>query len=674
MSENSAKQKIIDLLTLNKSKEEKEYAEYTPSYKTHYAKLKAEPNKKVISFSVYGTKTVYLIGAEKNIDVASKVYPDWTCRFYCDKNISNLDKLKALAEEGKCEVVVVDSPIFQMYWRYFAADDPNVSAVIFRDTDSLVNYREKSAVEEWLASDKVMHTMHDNDAGHWSPVMGGMCGLKLPLNFKMHEEIDLWAKNLRNYSFAYSDDQSFLSKKVLPLFENSLIDHHNNPSKSKFKNSVPYPNHEDIGYGNFVGDRISAFGFKKKELSQINSKNIFLACHLGPTDHYAVRDAIQAVVNHYDRVVIPIKKHSELLVNYMFGGYESVTIETVNSDEAAFDLYQSKYASYKLIGFGMHGEHIPGMSWGVQASFKQANLPFASNIFEAKMNPNLDYSSLSENYKKTLQHKKPKDKNPLLTSTASLKLENLNQNPKVSVVIPTFNRFKYLLNAIDSVKNQTYKNLEIIVVNDKSTEKDYYNFDFKGSFGDNLNIIHCPKNSRAMFGNVCGGGHARNIGMMFSEGDYIAFLDDDDSFLPNKIEFQLKTLERLKLKMSCTEALYGSGPIQPGKTYKNWHYNGVFWGSIKSIYSNQNNFIDEMFSSEINIWNKKHIDVHNTTCGGSSIMIHKSLINPTGYFKIMGQGEDWDYWKRLSEHTDCAYIREPLSYIDASHGDGRHWA
>ena len=47
---------------------------------------------------------------------------------------------------------------------------------------------------------------------------------------------------------------------------------------------------------------------------------------------------------------------------------------------------------------------------------------------------------------------------------------------KVSVIIPTFNRFKYLLNTIESVKKQTYNNLEIIVVNDKSIQKEYYNY------------------------------------------------------------------------------------------------------------------------------------------------------------------------------------------------------
>ena len=60
---------------------------------------------------------------------------------------------------------------------------------------------------------------------------------------------------------------------------------------------------------------------------------------------------------------------------------------------------------------------------------------------------------------------------------------------KVSVVIPTYNRFKYLLNAIISILTQTYKNIEIIVVNDGSTEDEYYKYDFKKIFGDNFYIL-----------------------------------------------------------------------------------------------------------------------------------------------------------------------------------------
>ena len=53
------------------------------------------------------------------------------------------------------------------------------------------------------------------------------------------------------------------------------------------------------------------------------------------------------------------------------------------------------------------------------------------------------------------------------------------KNPiKISAIIPSYNRFEYLLNAIDSVKNQTYQNIEIIVINDGSTQKEYYEYNF----------------------------------------------------------------------------------------------------------------------------------------------------------------------------------------------------
>ena len=69
----------------------------------------------------------------------------------------------------------------------------------------------------------------------------------------------------------------------------------------------------------------------------------------------------------------------------------------------------------------------------------------------------------------------------------------------VSVIIPTFNRFNYLLNTIKSVKEQTYNNIEIIVVNDCSNEKEYYEYNWKEN---NINIIHLETNSKNLFGNL----------------------------------------------------------------------------------------------------------------------------------------------------------------------------
>ena len=107
-------------------------------------------------------------------------------------------------------------------------------------------------------------------------------------------------------------------------------------------------------------------------------------------------------------------------------------------------------------------------------------------------------------------------------------------SPNVSVIIPTFNRFKFVLNAIESVKNQTYKDFEIIVVNDGSSDINYYNH----TWGNDITIIHLPENTRKMF-KFASANYVRNIGIQNSSGKYIAFLDDDDIWLPKKLELQI---------------------------------------------------------------------------------------------------------------------------------------
>jgi len=103
----------------------------------------------------------------------------------------------------------------------------------------------------------------------------------------------------------------------------------------------------------------------------------------------------------------------------------------------------------------------------------------------------------------------------------------------VSVIIPTYKREERLKKAVKSVMNQTYENIEIIVVND-DPESDI-NSILKER--QNLKLINHDINK--------GGGGARNTGIKNARGKYIAFLDDDDRFLPKKIEREVKLLESL---------------------------------------------------------------------------------------------------------------------------------
>src|SRR5262245_46961170 len=104
--------------------------------------------------------------------------------------------------------------------------------------------------------------------------------------------------------------------------------------------------------------------------------------------------------------------------------------------------------------------------------------------------------------------------------------------PKVSVIIPTHNRADFLRDAIFSVLNQTFQDFEIIVVDDASTDN---TSEVIGAFNDErIRYLRHDTNK--------GGSAARNTGILNSQCDYIAFLDDDDQWLPEKLAKQVDTL------------------------------------------------------------------------------------------------------------------------------------
>lgn len=107
--------------------------------------------------------------------------------------------------------------------------------------------------------------------------------------------------------------------------------------------------------------------------------------------------------------------------------------------------------------------------------------------------------------------------------------------PMVTAIITTHNRMELLLKAIESVINQTYKNIEIIVVDDGSDE----NIEdiLKKIYSEKIRYIYIPKSESK------GGNYARNIGICNANGTYVAFLDDDDEWFKDKIVKQINYLE-----------------------------------------------------------------------------------------------------------------------------------
>lgn len=115
---------------------------------------------------------------------------------------------------------------------------------------------------------------------------------------------------------------------------------------------------------------------------------------------------------------------------------------------------------------------------------------------------------------------------------------------KVSVIIPTYNRPEPLMQSIQTVLNQTYKgNIEIIIIDDSEVSweqeiEDKFSKRLLEVGNRDIKYIHKAKKE--------GSPKARNIGINEAEGEYIAFLDDDDEWLPEKIEKQVKLMEKHK--------------------------------------------------------------------------------------------------------------------------------
>ena len=105
-------------------------------------------------------------------------------------------------------------------------------------------------------------------------------------------------------------------------------------------------------------------------------------------------------------------------------------------------------------------------------------------------------------------------------------------SPRVSVIIPTFNRAAMLRDAIDSVLNQTFEDYEIIVVDDGSTD----------NTRETISKFNSPKITYIYQENR-GRSIARNIALSRARGEFIAFLDSDDIFLPYKLEKQINAME-----------------------------------------------------------------------------------------------------------------------------------
>lgn len=205
-------------------------------------------NKKYISFSLWGDKPIYNVGAIRNAELCKTIYPEWEMVVYYDNTVPK-ETIKGLDDLGVITIDFTDKNLYGMFWRFFAVDLPNANYCIFRDSDSRITVREKMAVDEWIESGKSIHIMRDHP-NHRIPygndrmgILGGMWGIKngvVPLS-------EMILQYTNNRKLSYGSDQSFL-RMVYSIFEDDQKVH------DEFFENKPFPIKRE--YGRFVGDRI----------------------------------------------------------------------------------------------------------------------------------------------------------------------------------------------------------------------------------------------------------------------------------------------------------------------------------------------------------------------------------------------------------------------------------
>ena len=195
--------------------------------------------KSVISYSLYGNSPKYCEVAILNVKLAKSIYPEWKCRFYVDKTVPE-EVISRLKQEN-VEIIFVNqeqSEIPGTFWRFLVIDDESVDKFMIRDADSLISYKEKAAVKEWLNSGKYFHVMRDSRmhnelilAGMWGGYNGVIKNMFGLMKDYLKEDMDV----------NRISDQVFLRKRIWKTVIQSALVH---DSYHLGKEGKPYPDYE----------------------------------------------------------------------------------------------------------------------------------------------------------------------------------------------------------------------------------------------------------------------------------------------------------------------------------------------------------------------------------------------------------------------------------------------
>lgn len=202
--------------------------------------------------------------------------------------------------------------------------------------------------------------------------------------------------------------------------------------------------------------------------------------------------------------------------------------------------------------------------------------------------------------------------------------------PTISVIIPAYNAEKTILETIQSVQQQTFSDFELIIINDGSTDRTL----------ELLNTIQDPR-IKTFSCKIKGVSEARNWGISQANGEFIAFLDADDLWTPDKLERQLAALrQNPKAGVAYSWTLFMD---EQGEYFH----------------------ADEPIFFEGNVYGQ--LLLRNFIASGSNPLIRREALESVGEFdSTLTHCEDWDYWFRLAAHWPFVVVPKPQIFYRQS--------
>ena len=199
--------------------------------------------------------------------------------------------------------------------------------------------------------------------------------------------------------------------------------------------------------------------------------------------------------------------------------------------------------------------------------------------------------------------------------------------PSVSVVIPAYNAEKWISQTIESVLAQDFKDYEIVVVNDGSTD---CTKDIVSGYKD----VYCIDKSNG------GQASARNVGIRAAKGKYVAFLDADDLWAPHKLRLQMELIES-----SGTKWCYSDCYVLEDAT-------GIIRCKLSQLRKlHRGNVLVPLYLG--------------CFIGSPTPVVHRRIFDTVGYFdedpRIL-RSEDWEMWLRIAAHFPVEFVNQPLAY------------